>query len=72
MEIRSGIRAVWFIADAVRNDDRRVAARGGIHFPNHVIPCVSRCGGFGETNKLKPSGRTKLIRQGSGESLGYS
>src|SRR5437763_1498053 len=64
-----GIGIVWFIADAVRNNDRRVAARGGIHFPNHVIPCVSRRGGFRQTNKFDSCGRTKLIRQGRGESF---
>src|SRR4030095_6751169 len=55
------IGAVWFITEAVRNYDRRVSPGGGINFPNHVVPCVSGSGWFGEANKLESNGRTKLI-----------
>src|SRR5262249_29032880 len=41
------IGATWFIADAVRNNDGRISSRSGIYFPNHVVPCVSRCGRLG-------------------------
>src|SRR5215469_14220705 len=59
------IRAVRFIADTVGNDDRRIPSGGGIDFSNHVVPGVSRSSWFGETNKLKPSRRTKLVRNSS-------
>ena len=66
------IGAVWFIPGAVRNDDRRISSSGGIDFANHVIPCVSGSGWFGEANKLNSAGRTKLIRKRGRKPLGYT
>src|SRR5262245_11652348 len=63
------VGVIWLVAEAVRNDNRGVALLGRIHFAKHIIPCVSRGGGFGQTNELKPKRRAKLIRQGRGESL---
>src|SRR4029077_10332794 len=66
------IGAVWFIADPVRDDDRRIPSRGGIDIPNHVVPRVSRSGWFGEAHKLESARRTKLIRKRAGESFSYT
>src|SRR5215470_10935554 len=66
------VGVIWFIAEAVRNDDRGVASLGRIHFAKHIIPSVRRGGGFGQTNELKPGGRAKLIREARGESLCYA
>src|SRR5262245_62257534 len=64
------IGAVWFIANAVRNHDRRISSGRGIDVPSHVVPRVSGSCWFREANKLESAGRTKLIRKRSREPLG--
>src|SRR5262249_6690969 len=66
------IDIVWFITDAIRNDYGPIPSRGRIDFPNHVVPCVSRSSGFGETNKFQSSRRGELVRKARGEPLRYA
>ena len=72
MEILKRVGALWFIADAIRNNNCPVASRCRIDFPKDIVPYVHSRGWFGEIHELESGDRTELISNRSREPFRHS